>query len=315
MSPRLVSRGTQTVETSFQQPSLDYFIHPESSSEDESDDNADSDYDEIYDICDPCDAEMEDEEDNTVIQHKYVFVEWSKLKSLFTHCLSCGQEAVVNDVSRKGSMLKVCIEGNIHTCEWTSQSSKRHIPEANMAICAGILLSGMTYNGFRRAMDITDVMCISERIFYEVQKMYLFPATDHIYEMQKKGIVDEKLQNESLSVAGDEKFDSPGYSAKYGTYTIMNTETKEIIDCFIAHVSNAGSSQGMELYGFKKVLTKLTQSDRLKISTITTDRHRAIRKNIGENCNEIEHQFDIRHFGKNVKKMLSAKSKYVRFRD
>ena len=138
-----------------------------------------------------------------------------------------------------------------------------------MAICAGILLSGLTYNVFRRAIDIMGMMGVSERRFYKIQKSYLFPAIDYVYEVQKKSIV-EKLQNETLTAAGDGRFDSPGFSAKYGTYTIMDINSKVIIDFYIAHVSNAGSSQGMELYAFKKVLIKLIQFNDLEISTITT---------------------------------------------
>ena len=93
-----------------------------------------------------------------------------------------------------------------------------------------------------------------------------------VYEVQKKSIV-EKLQNETLTVANDGRFDSPGFCAKYGTYTIMDINSKVIIDFYITHVSNAGSSQGMELYAFKKVIIKLIQFNDLKISTITTDRH------------------------------------------
>ena len=155
MSPTLVSTGTQTIESSFHQPKSGYFIHPDSCSEDESDDDDGSTYDEIYE---PCDSEITDEEDETAIENKYVLVEWNQLKMLFTRCLSCGRKAVLKDVSRKGSMFKVCVQCNIHKCEWTSQTSNKNIAEGNMAICAGILLSGLTYNVFRRAIDIMGMM-------------------------------------------------------------------------------------------------------------------------------------------------------------
>ena len=83
-------------------------------------------------------------------------------------------------------MFKVCIECNVHKNEWTTQSFRHHIPEGNMAICAGILLSGMTYNGVSRAMDIIGISNIGERRFYQIQKLYLFPAIDHVYDIKKK---------------------------------------------------------------------------------------------------------------------------------
>lgn len=309
--PTLVSVGTQTDESSLQQEYASYSVPIDSSTEEESENDSDTCFDEMYHSIE---SEINYDEDNAMTLKKYVLVEWEKLKSLFSRCLVCGQKAVLKDVSRKGSMVKVCGSCTAHEYEWTSQSFKNRIPEGNMEMSAGILLSGMTYTGFRRAMDIIGVSIISERRFYEIQKFYLFPAIDHVYQKQKKDII-QRSQNKHLSVAGDARFDSPGYSAKYGTYSIMNTESKEILDFFIAHVSNAGSSQGMELYAFKNILYQLTQADSLSFSTLTTDRHTQIRKYMATNHTDIDHQFDIWHFAKSVKKLLSAKAKYVRFRE
>ena len=110
---------------------------------------------------------------------------------------------------------------------------------------------------------------IGERSFYYTQEKYLFPAINYVYKNRRNNII-EKLKTERLSVVGDSRNDSPGYSAEFGTYTIMNANSNEIIDFFIAHVSNAGGSSKMELYAFKKVLDYLTLSG-LEISTITTD--------------------------------------------
>ena len=119
------------------------------------------------------------------------------------------------------------------------------------------------------------------------------------------------MKTERLSVVGDGRYDLPGHSAKFDTYTIMNANSNEIIDFFIAHVSNAGGSSKMELYAFKKVLDYLTLSG-LEISTITTDRHKSISKHLRQNCPNIIHQFDLWHFSRKIKKGLLTKGKQKR---
>ena len=57
--------------------------------------------------------------------------------------------------------------------------------------------------------------------------------------------------------SGDGKCESPGYSAKYGTYSLMNTETNMIVDFQVVHVLQAGSSNRMENYGLEVLLKKL----------------------------------------------------------
>ena len=98
------------------------------------------------------------------------------------------------------------------------------------------------------------------------------------------------------------------YELIYIKYYIHLRESDMIfIFIFIAHVSNAGSSSGMELYAFKKVLLQLTQSDCLRFATLTTDRHQAIRKYMSSNHESIDHQFDVWHFAKSIKNCFLPK--------
>ena len=85
-----------------------------------------------------------------------------------------------------------------------------------------------------------------------------------------------------------------GHNAKYGSYTIMNAETSEIIDFFIRDVLNAGNSNRLELYDSLKAFKYLLEPG-FEISSIT-NRHNSIRKYLKENCSMIIHQLDIWHF-------------------
>lgn len=113
---------------------------------------------------------------------------------------------------------------------------------------------------------------------------------------------------EKLNLIGDGRFDSPGNSATFGTYTFMNSDNNEILDFFIAHVRNAGNSQRMESYAFTRVMKALIDVG-ISIASITTDRHKSIRKLLREKYPDILHQFDIWHFAKNISKELHKKAK------
>lgn len=64
----------------------------------------------------------------------------------------------------------------------------------------------------------------------------------------------------------------------------------------------------MEKVGFKKLLSEFKGKGILP-TQITTDRHTGIRKHLREEEPNIDHQFDVWHFVKNIKKRLTAAAK------
>ena len=104
-----------------------------------------------------------------------------------------------------------------------------------------------------------------------------------------------------MNLAGDGRSDSPGYNAKYGTYSIMNISTNEILDFYVVHVSAAGNSARMEKRGLEILLDKV-KSYNLQINSITTDRHVQIRAFMKNENPDIKHQFDVWHLGKKRQK-------------
>ena len=82
--------------------------------------------------------------------------------------------------------------------------------------------------------------------------------------------------------------------------------TNQILDFFIVHVHNAGNSQRMKACAFLKVLNMLIDVGVIADS-ITTARHKQIKKTLRENYPHILHQFDVWHFSANVKKHLWQK--------
>ena len=73
-------------------------------------------------------------------------------------------------------------------------------------------------------------------------------------------------QSSSMDVCGDGRCDSPGHSAKYGTYTLMDEKTNLIIEFSIVQVMEATSSNAMEYEGCKRTKFNYQEEDSLPVS-------------------------------------------------
>ena len=118
---------------------------------------------------------------------------------------------------------------------------------------------------------------------------------------QKKA-TEECVTTRNVILAGDGRCDSPGFSAKYCTYSLMNSENNQVIN-----VGETGSSSTMEKEGLIRVLSRVQCHD-FNIQSLTTDRYVQIIKHMRERSKK-KHQFDIWHTSKSVKKKLTAASK------
>ena len=55
-------------------------------------------------------------------------------------------------------------------------------------------------------------------------------------------LIENAKEQPKIDLLGDGRCDSPGYSAKYGTYTVLDSQTGHILDFHISHVKLAGNS-------------------------------------------------------------------------
>ena len=99
-------------------------------------------------------------------------------------------------------------------------------------------------------------------------------------EAQKKGI--------KCALAGDAKYDSPGFCASFCLYSLQSIHTKKIISLWVAHKSmvtmsnvifnfilclfKVSSSGKMEVFAAKTLLMNLAWEHQLVIYSVTTDR-------------------------------------------
>ena len=87
---------------------------------------------------------------------------------------------------------------------------------------------------------------------------------------QVKTAVHEHLPSTGVTIAGDGRNDSPGHTARYCAYTLMEESNKMIVDLEVVDKrETGGKSAAMEKLALSRLLTRL--KDVLTISHLVTD--------------------------------------------
>ena len=95
--------------------------------------------------------------------------------------------------------------------------------------------------------------------FTKYTKSILFTVIHKVCQRHQRQIVNST--NSVVHVSADGRCDSPGYSAKYGTYSVMDNSTGKILDFSLVHVGAVENSSRMALKGMITCLTNL-ENDR-----------------------------------------------------
>ncbi|XP_069587485.1 uncharacterized protein [Ranitomeya imitator] len=208
----------------------------------------------------------------------------------------------------EGSYMKV-----IGTCRlghqshiFESQPKIGNFAAGNILLASAILFSGLNFQKVQELLNILGVLSISEKTFYRYQSKFLFPAIDIAWKTEQENVTKEIIQK-NIIVSGDGQCDSPGHSAKYCVYTVMDTISEKIIDFEVVQQTQCTSSVAMENYGFKICMDRLLNSG-FKVKIFASDRHVSIRSKMRKDYSQINHQFDVWHYAKSVKKKLKAAS-------
>ncbi|CAG2211707.1 unnamed protein product [Mytilus edulis] len=147
---------------------------------------------------------------------------------------------------------------------------------------------------------------ISERSVRRLQTAYTSCAVIYEFDSQQADLI-ASLQgpDKQVVLGGDGRCDSPGYSAKYGSYTLMDLNTNKILDIQLVQSNEVKGSTHMELEGLKRGLSLLIDTNHIEVSTLVTDRHVMIKKFMKDNHPEINHYFDVWHIAKGITQLTS----------
>ena len=282
----------------------DYVDKDDFSSEENEDEN-DNDQDYVYSES----SESSDEDVQTLVNERKFIVFESKLDQLFITCKECGSLCEI-EKNHSGSMEKIkTVCCNNHIFEWRSQPDLNNLPAGNVLIPSAIVFTGGTYEPIKQFSQALNMNFVNKYQFYDVQGKVIFPIINKAYTTQQDAVIGEiKKQNRTIDLCGDGRSDSPGHNAKYGTYTLMDESSEKIVDFSLVHVREVSSSNAMENEGCQRSLNKVLKK-KVKIRSLTTDRHTQITSELKKKYPAIIHQYDVWHLSKWVTKKLSKKQK------
>ena len=227
--------------------------HEEESEEDEgdpshaSDVSSESDYtpsqmselDTSMDSLPEVPSEPHHEADGT--EPKYIVFKSSLVELLsLVHCPCCGGLDVASTFHKVlGTLLIIHL-----TCEncgqvtpWKSQPFLGVRPAGNILLSASILFAGASATKTLRVLSHMGVATFSTRSFFHHQKDILCPAVKQVWQIQKTALLSTLLaEGPGVVLGGDGRADSPGHSAKYGAYTMLELQTNQVIDVQLVQV-------------------------------------------------------------------------------
>ena len=259
------------------------------------------------------DREVEPSEDDfkesTPHTEKKFLVFGSCLFELLKRCPECGDVIIKRKNKTSGTMLLVeltCHSG--HTKTWESQPVVKRKPLGNLLLAAAILLTGNTFSSISNLASCLNLQFFCERVFYDTQRKYLFPVVNEAWEAESNRQIDILTSKPVVNLEGDGRCDSPGHCAKYGTYTLMDEDTGNVVAFNVVQVSEVSSSNAMEKEGFTRSIEML-EGKGVNITRVATDRHVSIASCMSRDYPHISHQYDVWHLSKWVVKKLTNKAK------
>ncbi|XP_041464943.1 uncharacterized protein LOC121415701 [Lytechinus variegatus] len=270
--------------------------------------------DPTYDPLDSPDEEVQDVDQPTNIweESKYIVFE-TQLLALFQVCRNCLSQSVdIQKVRPKcyGSQLKIIAtcQRCSHVYDWYSQPKVGNVMAGNLLLSAAILYGGASPTKVLRVLNHMNLKVISNQTFLDHQKEYLQPSIIRVAQRQQHQLLNRIKPGEKLIIGGDGRSDSPGHSAKFGSYTFMDMKTKKVIDVQLVQSNEVKSSNAMEKEGLSRGLANL-YSKGLVVGTLITDRHAQVAKWIRENYPEIDHRYDVWHIAKGIQKKILVVAK------
>ena len=242
-------------------------------------------------------------------ERKFIIFE-SCLLALLSVCLICTGPCKVLLKYVKGSFIvvqQICDKG--HSRTWSSQPLHGTLPQGNLQLAAGILFSGSSPIKVINMLKHINILTIAYRTFNFIQSHYLIPAVFHVWNSEQQLIFENlRISGEKVILGGDGRCDSPGHSAKYGSYSVIDLEHSKVLDMQLIQSNEVTSSNAMELEGLKRCLNMLDNSN-IEIESLTSDRHRGVQKYMREQRPLIRHFYDVWHMAKSIYRKLLALAK------
>ena len=250
-----------------------------------------------------------------ITEFVWTVVSIQNLLSLFKWCPLCGSSAE----SLPGSCVigyvafihYRCYGPGAHTGVWKSSESSDRNMHLNILINTASSLCGIGHTALNSLFETMKMPTMSGNSYHEHEKTWLFPAVYSMFIDMRNRAVESIRGKERLILTGDGQFDSPGHTAKYCVYTVMDHDSGRIIDFLIAQ--RGVVKEELERAACRELLKKLIGKG-IDAFSFVTDRHSGIKAMIRDatDFKNIEHYFDIWHLAKSISKTLGKMTKLKR---
>ncbi|KAL1457360.1 hypothetical protein MTO96_027682 [Rhipicephalus appendiculatus] len=241
-------------------------------------------------------------------ERKFIIFESCLRQLLLKSCPMCGRPWS-SSLTTVGTMLSVksCCDHCANEAAWQSQPFAGAKPAENGLLAAALLFTGCSVAKTLRFLKAMNVQGISRHTYFRYQTCYLVPAH---YKEQQAGLV-SSVAGVEVDLTGNARCDSPGHSAKYGTYVVLGAQMQRVRHCESVHVRESAAvphSNAMKKEGLVRSLHKLEDLG-VKVRSVTTERHPAVRSYFRKERPDCQHYFDSWRVAKGFQKKLVAASK------
>ncbi|KAI8509538.1 hypothetical protein Bbelb_133860 [Branchiostoma belcheri] len=235
-----------------------------------------------------------------------------KMKCRDPKCSATGQPNPVAKSIGTGIVLKwYCGSGHL-IWKWHSQPRFKYgLQAGDFMLSSSILLSGNNYSKVSLMSSFMNLGCVCETTFLRVQRQYCVPVIETFWQRKLQALVREMKRRDKVVLLGDGRMDSPGHSAQYCTYTVLDGNTRAIVAVEVVDKRQTDrKSSIMEKRGFEKAMDKLLEA-RVPIEEVCTDAHPQIGALMNADKGKygvkgIFHSLDVWHGAKNLMKKLIA---------
>ena len=132
----------------------------------------------------------------------------------------------------RGSFLRIhqkCRDCGAATT-WDSQPFINEFPEGNLLMSAAILFNGCFPEQTLRVFRTIGCASISRTSYFRHQKKFLNPAIFQLWDMNQQSYFAQLAkEGKPLVLGGDGRADSPGHSAKFGSYSLVELNHNNIV--------------------------------------------------------------------------------------
>ena len=176
-------------------------------------------------------------EDSVAKEKKFIVFE-SCLLELLQKCSSCGLGQIAESRTMGSCVIYTlkCLNCDVEKT-WTSQPMSGTMPYGNLILSGAIMFAGASPVKTLRILNFAGIQTFHLSTYMSIQSLYLTPTILSVWKSSQGELI-QQIQDsgQSVKLAGDARCCSPGHTAKYGSYSMMDMHTGKILDIKLVQV-------------------------------------------------------------------------------